>query len=262
MEILHLQKENFPSAGEKCTFLFAKKRTFLIAKKCTLLFPVHKGISQDGYSAYSDVFIKRLNADIYSITKIGNDDLILYSGFLKSKKPLIKSGIFSFYSSSGHLTAIGCYNNDILIGEWIYYDTKTDSIGRTLYGTQRIVDYDEVHTYMKKERDVKPPPGSNTGIWPTYNGGYYILEFKKYVENNMIYPTYLKYEGIEGRVIIQFRIDKNGEVRQASIINSNHVDFSIEALRLAIEAPDWEPGLRDGRPVDFIINVQIDFRLK
>ena len=47
-----------------------------------------QGISQDGYSAISDVFIKRLNTDIYSITKIGNDGLILYTGFLKSKKPM------------------------------------------------------------------------------------------------------------------------------------------------------------------------------
>ena len=140
-----------------------------------------QGISQDGYSANSDVFIKRLNADIYSITKIGNDDLILYSGFLKSKKPLIKSGIFSFYSSSGHLTAVGCYDNDILIGEWIYYDTKTDSTGKTLYGTPRIVDYDKVHTYMIKEKLVKSPPVTTPEIRPTYNGGDYMIEFKKYI---------------------------------------------------------------------------------
>ncbi|HER08792.1 MAG TPA: hypothetical protein ENO20_07755 [Bacteroides sp.] len=219
------------------------------------------GISQDGCSANSDVFVKRLNTDIYAITKIRNDGLILYSGFLKSKKPLIKSGIFSFYSSSGHLTAVGSYDNDILIGEWIYFDTKTDSYGKTLYGTPRIIDYDVVHTYMTKERLVKPIPVTSPEIPPTYNGGDYRAEFKKYINENLIYPAYPKYEGIEGQVLIQFRIDEKGEVREPSVFGSNHNDFSIEALRLIIEAPDWGPGIQNNKAVNEVINWTIDFNL-
>ena len=231
-----------------------------------------QGISQDGYSANSDVFIKRLNTDIYSITKIRNDGLILYSGFLKSKKPLIKSGFFSFYSSSGHLTAFGCYDNDILVGEWIYYDTKTDSTGKTLYGTPRIVDYEEVHSYMTNERLVKPVPVTSPEIPPTYNGGDYRTEFKKYINENLIYPAYPKYEGIEGQVVIQFRIDEKGEVREPSVLRyshntfyigsrSNQNDFVIEALRLIIEAPGWEPGIHNNKAVNEFINWRIDFKL-
>jgi len=232
-----------------------------------------QGISQDGYSANSDVYIKRLKSDIYSITNIRNDGIVLYSGFLKSKKPLIKSGIFSFYSSSGHLTAVGCYDNDILIGEWIYYDTKTDSTGKTLYGTPGIIDYDEVHTYMTNERLVKPVPVTTPEIPPTYNGGDYRAEFKKYINENLIYPAYPKYEGIEGQVLIQFRIDEKGEVREPSVLRysqntfdvgsrSNQNDFVIEALRLIIEAPDWGPGIRNNKAVNEVIVWTIDFRLK
>lgn len=218
-------------------------------------------ISQDGYSVNSDVFIKRLNADIYSITNIRRDGSIMYSGFLKSKKPLIKSGMFSFYSSSSHLTAAGYYDNDRLIGEWIYLDTKTDSTGKVLYSTLRIVDYDEVHTYLTKERLVKPLPVINPKILPTYNGGDYRTEFQKYINKNLIYPAYPKYEGIEGQVLIQFRIDENGEVREPAVVRSNHNDFSIEALRLIIEAPDWGPGIQHNKPVNGIIAWTIDFKL-
>jgi len=219
------------------------------------------GISQIGFEENSKEIIKRINNDLYAVTKVRNDSLVLYTGFLKSKKPPIRTGVFNFYSLSGHLAAAGYYKNDVLIGEWILWGTKIDSSGSIVYASPRIVDFDKVHTYMKNERAVKPVPGSNTGIWPTYNGGYFMLEFKNYIEKNMIYPTYLRYEGVEGQVIIQFRIDENGEVREPGIINSNHIDFSIEALRLVIEAPDWEPGLRNGRPVDFFINWIIDFKL-
>jgi len=231
-----------------------------------------QGISQDGYSANSDVFIKRLNTDIYSITKIRNDGLILYSGFLKSKKPLIKSGIFSFYSSSGHLTAVGRYDNNILIGEWIYYDTKTDSTGMTVYDTPRIVDYDKVHTYMIKERLVKSPPVKTFDIRPTYNGGDYRIEFKKYINENLIYPAHPKYEGTEGQVEIQFGIDEKGEVRHPIVFRYSHNtfdiasrskqnDFVIEALRLIIEAPDWGPGIHNNKAVNTVIDWLIDFKL-
>jgi hypothetical protein len=231
-----------------------------------------QSISQVDYPANSDVVIKRINSNIYSITKTRNDSMILYTGFLKSKKPLIKSGIFSFYSSSGHLTAVGCYDNDILIGEWIYYDTKTDSTGKTLYGTPRIVDYDEVHTYMTNENLVKSVPAPSPEIRPTYNGGDYMIEFKKYINENLIYPAYPKYEGIEGQVLIQFRIDEKGEVRQPTVFRSSHNtfskafrssnnDFSIEALRLIIEAPDWEPGIHNNKAVNEVINYTIDFKL-
>jgi len=229
-------------------------------------------ISQDDYTSNTDIVIKRINASNYSITKIRSDNKVFYTGFLKSKKPFIKSGVFSFYSSSGYLTAVGRYENDVLVGEWIYYDTKTDSTGKRIYGTPTIIDYDEVHTYMTNERLVKPVPVTTFDIRPTYNGGDYRVEFKKYINENLIYPAYPKYEGIEGQVVIQFTINEKGEVREPKVLKLSHStfskvfrssqnDFSIEALRLIIEAPGWEPGIHNNKAVNTTINWTIDFKL-
>jgi len=231
-----------------------------------------QGFSQDDYTLNTNVVINRINASNCSITKIRSDNKVFYTGFLKSKKPLIKSGVFSFYSSSGHLTAVGHYENDVLVGEWIFYDTKIDSTGKRIYGTPTIINYDEVHSYMTNERLVKPVPVTTWDIRPTYNGGDYMIEFKKYITENMIYPAYPKYEGIEGQVVIQFRINEKGEVREPTVFESNQStfsialqasqnDFSIEALRLIIEAPGWEPGIYNNKAVDTAITWAIDFKL-
>ena len=148
-----------------------------------------------------------------------------------------------------------------LIGEWIFYDTKIDSSGTIHYGSERIVDYDKLHAYMSKENFVKPLPVKSAEVSPTYNGGDYRIEFEKYISENLIYPAYLRYEGIEGHVLIQFRIDDKGEVREPSVFRSSHNDFAIEALRLIIEAPGWEPGIRNNKAVNEVINWTIDFKL-
>jgi TonB family protein len=181
---------------------------------------------------------------------------------LRRLSSTVQSGVFSFYSSSGHLAAVGSYDNDVLVGEWIFYNTKPDSNGKLIYDSPTIIDYNEVHTFMTNERFIKPIPVTNPEIPPTYNGGDYRAEFKKYINDNLIYPAYPKYEGIEGQVIIQFRIDETGEVREPKVVRSSHTDFSIEALRLIINASDWEPGIQNNKAVNEVINWIIDFNLE
>jgi TonB family protein len=202
--------------------------------------------------------IKRINKHLFTITKIQNDSTILYTGALESVKPLIKSGVFSFYSPSGQLEAVGAYDQNILVGEWIYLKHRMDSDGKVHYDTLDIVDYDEVHKYMS---NVKNEARIHVEGMPTFNGGNPLIEFQKYVKENMIYPAYAKYEGIEGSVGIQFRINEEGNVQEPYIVNSSHNDFSTEALRLVIESTGWGPRMKDGKPVQTSFSPIIIFRL-
>ena len=101
------------------------------------------------YYKNSKSIIKRIEKNLYSITKIHDDGNILYTGYLESDKPLVKTGAFSFYSKSGNLTAFGKYDQDILVGEWIYLTYTLDSNGIEHYDSLIIVDYDYVHDFMR-----------------------------------------------------------------------------------------------------------------
>jgi hypothetical protein len=215
------------------------------------------GSSQIDYESDTKKIIKRINKNFFTITKIQNENTVLYTGTLESKKPLIKSGVFSFYSPSGYLEAVGNYDQNVLVGEWIYFNHRIDSDGKVHYDTLDIINYDLVHEYIKKE---KLEARIHAEGMPTFNGGNPLIEFPKYVKGNMIYPAYEKYEGIEGRVAIQFRIDEDGIVQEPYVSSYNN-NFSIEALRLIIESTGWGPRMKDGKPIKTLFSPFIDFRL-
>jgi TonB family protein len=73
------------------------------------------------------------------------------------------------------------------------------------------------------------------------------------------YPAHLKKENIGGKVILQVRVDKQGNVTQVNVLNSTHPDFA-QASTSAIEQWKFEPLLRNNKPQSAKFPVVIDFR--
>lgn len=72
------------------------------------------------------------------------------------------------------------------------------------------------------------------------------------------YLSFLK----ENLVIIQFFVNKQGEVHDAEIIKSVHPELDEEALRIVNAMPQWKPGTVGGEAVDVHFTIPISFRLK
>src|SRR6476620_3769296 len=71
----------------------------------------------------------------------------------------------------------------------------------------------------------------------------------KYLTENFKYPKAAIRKRIQGTVIVQFIVDKQGKVTDAQVIQSVHSLLDKEALRLIKESPNWKPAIQDGRPV-------------
>ena len=54
---------------------------------------------------------------------------------------------------------------------------------------------------------------------------------------------------MEGRVIVQFLINKDGSVSDISILEGVCESIDNEVIRVVSESPDWTPGHIDGKPV-------------
>ena len=78
-------------------------------------------------------------------------------------------------------------------------------------------------------------------------------DFRKYIQENLIYPKEAWEAGIEGRVFVQFIVDKDGQVKNAHIVRGIDPVLDQEALRVINSSPIWQPGKQRGKPV----NVQI-----
>lgn len=92
-------------------------------------------------------------------------------------------------------------------------------------------------------------------VMPSIIGGQSALYSK------IVYPEIPKRVGIEGRVTVQFIIDKDGNVTNPKIIRSVHPDLDKELLRV-IELVRFSPGVQNGILVKVRMTQTVNFKLK
>lgn len=136
---------------------------------------------------------------------------------------------------------------------------------------------DDKKIEVEKKEKKKEEPKFNPGDWkevekvdPNENKKFKIVEkmpeFKgslnKYLSENITYPTKAKRMGSEGKVYIQFLVNKKGEIKDVTILRGVNKWLDEEALRVVKSMPNWNPGKQRGKPVNVIYNLPINFQLK
>lgn len=95
---------------------------------------------------------------------------------------------------------------------------------------------------------------------PQFPGG--TAAMNKFISEHIRYPQAAKEKGIEGRVVVQFTVDKTGQVRDAQVVRSIEPSLDAEAIRVVESMPLWKPGTQDGKPVDVRYTIPVNFNLK
>jgi periplasmic protein TonB len=85
--------------------------------------------------------------------------------------------------------------------------------------------------------------------WASFGGGS-IEEFRQWVEKNFKFPDNRALAGIQGRVIVQFRVNKEGMIEKVKIIMGLHPLIDEEAKRVVSSSPKWKPCIFNGHAVD------------
>ncbi|GAE84667.1 energy transducer TonB [Bacteroides reticulotermitis] len=130
-------------------------------------------------------------------------------------------------------------------------DTESDEIVSGLLPTEEIIPDEAVI------QDIVDLPE----VWAQFPGG--MSELMNFIAANIIYPQELAQGEIsmQGRVIIEMIIDKEGDIVQSKIIRGIHPLLDKEALRVVQLMPKWKPGLVDGQPVLSKFTIPIVFKL-
>ena len=87
-------------------------------------------------------------------------------------------------------------------------------------------------------------------------------EFTKWVYNNIEYPEIAKENGIQGRVTVQFTIDKDGSVKDVKVLRGVDSSLDKEAVRVIQKSPKWSPGKQRNKPVKVKYTFPIIFQLR
>ena len=123
--------------------------------------------------------------------------------------------------------------------------------------------------------DLAPPEPNKAGmeINPSYKDEIYtIVEhqpapiggmelFYNYVKKNLKYPTQARRMGIEGKVFVQFVVDKDGSLSDITVIKGIGAGCDMEAKKVIQNAGKWMPGRQNGAPVKVRMVIPITFNL-
>ena len=96
---------------------------------------------------------------------------------------------------------------------------------------------------------------------PTFNGGD-ANEFSKWVNGHLKYPEQAKADKAQGRVVLQFTVGSDGNVRDVQVLKGAREDLDAEALRVVSASPKWNPGMQDGEPVPVVYTFPIIYQLQ
>ena len=178
------------------------------------------------------------------------------------------------------------YANDIpsivfTTGRYPEHNTERD--------TQSIIDYDTmereleyIYNYVETLANLpsapKFRPEPSTGRGPAFDDvvAYYDCDqrpaflnsadpaqfMERWVYQYLKYPETAVVQGIQGRVMVEFIIDKDGKVTNVRVVKGVSDELDAEAVKVISASPKWKPGRVKGEKVRTSITVPVEFKLE
>jgi len=95
---------------------------------------------------------------------------------------------------------------------------------------------------------------------PEFPGGQQAMN--RYLSEDLRYPVIAQENGIQGRAICQYVVNKDGSISDVKIVRSaGDPSLDKEAIRLIKAMPKWNPGKQNGKPVRVQCTTQVKFSL-
>ncbi len=233
---------------------------YIIRKKynSTLLWAILAGIFLSGSAVITPfvratIFPQRGITDEHSIVFIADPSIIPEKIEIQEQKLPEAKPLKEVFAPPKIVDSIPAdQTNNIFNTERINESLKDDSLITVI--TKPADDFDSPIT-----KDIEEPV-LVVDEEPSFNKGD-ANEFRYWVKENLRYPSEAVDNGIQGRVYVQFIIEKDGSVTNVKVIKSDDPLLDKEALRVVQSSPNWIPAKKQGRPVRKIITFPIIFKL-
>ena len=142
---------------------------------------------------------------------------------------------------------------------------------KTAIGTFDVKGNDDANGEVLKAKDVitQPEPPKHVEEnkvfdvveqMPSFPGGPQAL--LQYLNNNVKYPVVAQENGVQGRVVISFVVEKDGSVTDVQVAKSVDPSLDKEAQRVVKSMPHWIPGKQNGSAVRVKYVVPVSFKLQ
>ena len=121
---------------------------------------------------------------------------------------------------------------------------------------------EEVVVEKKEEKPVEKREEIFKSVeqMPQFPGGEAAL--MKYLSSHINYPPMAAENNIQGRVVVQFVVDKTGKVGEVKVVRSVDKDLDKEAVRVCKSLPKFTPGRQNGQAVSVWYTLPVTFKLQ
>ena len=219
----------------------------------------------------------RINDTSYFVAVYKNNPVRLgHTHYYKSIDPPVYHGEAVHYYKNGD-TVRGWYNNNMYTGEMRdYYDRETEDTLQAVYNLKNqqlhgtLISYypngkvkrraryafDKLvqgHQYDERGNEID---FSSYMVMPEP-----IQDINKFLAKNIKYPPKALRKNIQGRVLVQFTVTKDGTIKQARVISDTPEILNAEALRIVNKMKPWKPGSLDDKPVNVFFTLPVMFKL-
>ena len=140
----------------------------------------------------------------------------------------------------------------------------------TAIGAFNVEGNDEAGGEVLKAKEViaepEPPKVEETKVFdvveemPQFPGGQAAL--LEYLAKNIKYPVVAEENGVQGRVIVTFVVERDGSITDVKVVKSVDPSLDKEATRVVKSMPKWQPGKQNGSAVRVKYTVPVQFRLQ
>ena len=121
------------------------------------------------------------------------------------------------------------------------------------------IEIKDVEQIVFQEEPQEEAPFMVVEKMPEFPGGTAAL--MNYLQKNIKYPTVCRENNIQGRVLIQFIVNRDGSIVEPEVVKSVNPYLDKEALRVISGMPKWSPGEQRGKPVRVKFTVPVNFKL-
>ena len=123
------------------------------------------------------------------------------------------------------------------------------------------MDYYDVEEVEEEVVEEEAIPFQLVEEKPSFQGGD-ANTFSKWVNQRLVYPEIAKENGVQGRVTLQFTVEKDGSITKVKVLRGVDPSLDKEAVRVVSSSPKWKPGKQRDRAVPVTYTFPVIFQLR
>jgi len=176
-----------------------------------------------------------------------------------------EASFINFKKSELHGRETRWFENGQIQAQEDYTNGKRDGALITYYSNGSVRRREEHQDNKLVKGECFTPDGKPTAYFdyfdfPEFPGGLVALLTK--IQSSTKYPKEALKRGYEGKVLVNFIVDKTGKVKETRVIQSVSPLLDQEALRVVNSLKGWTPGKLDGEVADILFTLPVTFKVQ